>query len=85
MPSLLITIRYVVPALVVVAGVILFAVQPSADTAEGAAAIVGAGLSIWLLNELFRFGVRGDAERDAEDRARKYFDRHGRWPDDEAD
>jgi len=26
-------------------------------------------------------GVSGDAERDREEEARAYFDRHGRWPD----
>jgi hypothetical protein len=25
--------------------------------------------------------IYGDREREAEDRAREYFDRHGRWPD----
>jgi hypothetical protein len=80
---LLVVVRYLLPALVVLAGVLLFALDPSADRAEGAAGIVGAGLSIWLLNELFRLGVRGDADRDAEDAARDYFDRHGHWPDDD--
>jgi len=82
--ALLITVRYVVPAAVVFAGLALFALSPTVDRAEGAAAIVGAGLSIWLLNALYRLGVRGEAERDAEDAARDYFGRHGRWPDDDA-
>ena len=42
-----------------------------------------AGLSVWLLNLLYRVGVKGDRERDAEDRARAYFDEHGHWPDEE--
>jgi hypothetical protein len=69
------------PAIVVAAGVILWLIDPSVDTAEGAAGIIGAGLSIWLLNVLFRIGVKGDQERDAEMEARDYFDRHGHWPD----
>jgi len=69
------------PAIVVAAGIILWLADPSVDTAEGAAGIVGAGLSIWLLNVLFRIGVKGDRERDAEMEAREYFDRHGHWPD----
>jgi hypothetical protein len=80
----LIAVRYALPAVVVLAGIVLLALSPSVDTAEAAAGIVGAGLSIWLLNELFRLGVRGDAEREAEEAARRYFDRHGRWPDDDA-
>ena len=82
--ALLIAVRYVAPGVVVFAGLVLFALSPSADRAEGAAAIVGAGLSIWLFNALYRFGVRGEAERDAEDAAREYFDRYSRWPDDDA-
>ena len=42
-----------------------------------------AGLSVWLLNLLYRVGVKGDRERDDEDRARAYFDEHGHWPDEE--
>ena len=42
---------------------------------------MGAGLSILLLNVLYRAGVRGDADRDDEERARDFFDDHGYWPD----
>jgi hypothetical protein len=81
MPALLIAVRYLVPAVVVLAGVILFAFGPP----EGAAAIVVAGLSIWLLNELYRLGVRGDQDRDAEDAARAYFNSYGHWPEEDDD
>jgi hypothetical protein len=50
--------------------------------AEGGAFVLGAGASIWLLNFLYRLSVAGERERDEEDEARAYFDRHGRWPDD---
>jgi hypothetical protein len=40
-------------------------------------------LSVWLINALYRLGVRGDRERDDEDRARTFFDEHGYWPDDD--
>jgi hypothetical protein len=49
---------------------------------EGGALVLSAGLSVWLLNVLHRVGVRGDRERDREVEARRYFDEHGRWPDD---
>jgi hypothetical protein len=74
-------IRIWLPAVVVVLGVVLFIVDPSADTALGSAGIIGAGLSIWLLNLLFRMGVKGDEERDDEAEARRFFDTHGHWPD----
>jgi hypothetical protein len=30
---------------------------------------------------LFRFGARGDEERQAEEDARTFFSEHGHWPD----
>jgi hypothetical protein len=42
---------------------------------------VGAGLSVALINLLFRFGARGDEERQAEEDARQFFSEHGHWPD----
>jgi len=69
------------PVIVVAVGVIVWLIDPSVDTAEGSAGIIGAGLAIWLLNILFRVGVKGDRERDEETEAREFFDRHGHWPD----
>jgi hypothetical protein len=73
-------VRYGVPALVVLAGLIAMCFGTDVSL-EGGAGLVSAGLAIYFINWLFRIGVRGDAERDAEDRARDYFDRHGRWPE----
>ena len=81
--GLLLVVRYVLPAGVVLAGVLIFLLAPDSSRFEGAAACVGAGLSILLLNVLYRAGVRGDADRDAEDRARDFFDDHGYWPDED--
>jgi hypothetical protein len=77
---LLPTVRYVLPAVVVIAGVVVMAMGSESDV-EGGAAIVGAGVAVYFLNWLIRMGVSGERERDAEDTAREYFDRHGRWPD----
>jgi hypothetical protein len=74
-------LRYGLPAACIVAGfVILFTASGSAKW-DGWAMCVGAGLSIMLMNVLFRFGAKGDRERDAEEAARRYFSEHGRWPD----
>ena len=73
--------RYWLPAIVVVGGVVAMVLGPDDGGVEGGAAIVGAGLAIWAINILYRIGASGDRERDAEERAREYFDRHGRWPD----
>jgi hypothetical protein len=78
----LVLVRYVIPAVVVVGGILAYLLNPSIIAAEGAAGVVGAGLAWFLFGWLFRKGVEGDSDRDAEDAARAYFDRHGRWPDD---
>lgn len=74
-------VRVWLPVGVCAAGVLIFAIRRDLNGFEAACALIGAGLSIWLLNFLYRVGVTGDRERDAEDAARAYFDRHGRWPD----
>jgi hypothetical protein len=72
-------VRYVLPAVVVIGGLIVMA-QGDENHLEGGAGIVSAGLAIFFVNWLFRAGVSGDREREAEEAARDYFERHGRWP-----
>jgi membrane-associated phospholipid phosphatase len=74
-------VRYWLPAIVVVAGVVSLIVIGTGWALEGAAGVVGAGLAIWMVNILFRIGASGDRERDREEEARRYLDEHGRWPD----
>jgi hypothetical protein len=76
-----IVVRYVLPAVVVLGGIITFVVNPSLIAAEGAAGVIGAGLAIYLFNWLFRVSMASEHDRDDEAAARDYFDRHGRWPD----
>jgi hypothetical protein len=77
-------VRYGIPAALILAGIIVL-VATSGDTRiEGWALFTGAGLSVLLLNLLFRFGVKGEEERAQEDAARAYFDEHGEWPEEEA-
>jgi hypothetical protein len=73
-------VRYVLPAVVVLGGLIVM-VQGDENHLEGGAGIVSAGLAIYFINLLFRAGVSGDREREAEEAARDYFEQHGRWPD----
>jgi hypothetical protein len=77
---LLNVIRFALPAVVVIGGLAVMALGSENDL-EGGAGIVSAGLAIYFLNWLFRLGASGERERDAEEAARDYFDRHGRWPD----
>lgn len=81
--KLLIFVRYVLPALIVVGGIVPLLVSDSKSALHGGLGIVGAGIAVWLLSYFFRVGASGELERDAEEAAREYFDRHGRWPDDD--
>ncbi|HEX3519342.1 MAG TPA: hypothetical protein VHT29_09940 [Solirubrobacteraceae bacterium] len=76
----LVLIRYVLPAAVVLAGLVIMAMGSETDL-EGGASILSAGLAIYFVNWLFRIGAAGDREREREDAAREYFTQHGRWPD----
>jgi len=77
----MIAVRYVLPAVIALAGVVVLVFDQSLVGLEGFVLFVGAAASILLLNVLYRIGVSGDAERDREEDARTYFDKHGRWPD----
>ena len=76
-------VRYGIPALLVLAGIVCLLVAPDGSRWEGFALFVGSGLSVLLLNVLYRMGVSGDAERQREDAARVTFDEEGAWPDEE--
>jgi hypothetical protein len=76
---LLAGLRYVLPATVTVLGIVLM-IEGGENNLEGGAGFVSAGLAIYFVNWLYRIGASGDRERDAEDAAREYYDRHGRWP-----
>lgn len=77
----LFAVRYGLPLALVVTGFVLLVVGGT-DNLDGWAMFTGSGLAILLLNLTFRLGASGDRERDEEDAARAYYDRHGRWPDD---
>lgn len=77
---LLLALRFGLPAVLVFIGVVLLALG-GANSGEGGAMFVGAGLSVLLLNLLFRYGAQGDTEREDEEAARRHYDQHGVWPD----
>jgi hypothetical protein len=74
-------VRYGIPALLVLAGVVAAMWDPEGTGLEAWAMLTGAAVAVLLLNVLHRIGVDGDVDRDREARARSYFDEHGRWPD----
>ena len=73
-------VRYGIPILLALTGIVLLFAADDSVAPEAWAGFTGAGIAVFLLNVLFRIGVEGDLERDREDEARAYFDRHGRWP-----
>ena len=73
-------IRYGIPLVLLVAGVIVSATAGGVGVAAGAL-FISAASAVLLLNVLYRMGVEGDKERDTEEAAREYFDKHGHWPD----
>jgi hypothetical protein len=74
-------IRYWLPGIICVGGILAMILGPEDGGPEGGAAILGAGLSIYLINILFRVGAQGDEERDEEASAREFYAEHGFWPD----
>jgi Zn-dependent protease with chaperone function len=75
-------VRYGVPALIFLAGVVVFAAVSDREVAlEIGAMFWGVAIAVFLLNFFFRMGVSGEVDRDREEEARTFFDEHGRWPD----
>ena len=76
-------VRYGIPAVLVLAGLVVLAAVGGDTGVEGWAMFTGAGLSVLLLNILFRVGAQGEHERAQEDAARDYFEEHGEWPEED--
>jgi hypothetical protein len=79
----LLFLRYWLPGIICLVGIVYGMSRNLDETGlEGAVLGVAAGSSLWLITMLMRVGIVGDKDRDEEDRARAFFDEHGRWPDD---
>jgi hypothetical protein len=76
-PITLNAVRYGIPAALFIAGMVVWG---TGSVAAGAM-FISASTAVLLLNFLFRIGIEGDKDRDREDAARRFFDEHGRWPD----
>lgn len=80
--NLMFGVRYGVPAVIFLAGVVVFAAASDREVAiEIAAMFWGVSIAVFLLNFFYRMGASGEVDRDREQEAREYFDAHGRWPD----
>ena len=76
-------VRYGIGGVMIVGGIVVLVWDPDGFGTEGFSMAVGGGLSVIMINWLFRLGVSGDREREQEEEARAFFDRHGRWPDED--
>jgi hypothetical protein len=76
----LIVVRYALPAAIVLTGLVL-TIAGGNDTVVGAGiALTGVGMLVALLNVLMRLGISSSRDREREEEARRFYDRHGRWP-----
>jgi hypothetical protein len=73
-------VRFVLPALIVLSGILLAIIGNRESAYLGGALLVSAGISVALLSLLYRVGVNGDSDRGREEAAREHYDRTGQWP-----
>jgi uncharacterized membrane protein len=84
--------RVWIPVAIAGAGIVLIVLGHASvsDRAGNNAIKAGAGVGliivaiiVWMVNWMFRMSVASNREREDEERAREFFDRHGYWPDEE--
>ena len=76
--------RVWLPVGIAIAGVVAIVIGHGRTDSTWAAAGVSlmiVALTVWLINWLFRMSVESNRDREREEEARRYFDEHGRWPD----
>lgn len=79
--ALTLFVRYGIGLLTVAAGFVCLAFNFGGFGIEELFAFAGAGLSILLVNFLFRMGVASDREHEEHEAAWRFYERHGHWPD----
>jgi membrane protein implicated in regulation of membrane protease activity len=94
MRLLMLAVRVGLPAAIAIAGIVLIVVGHGRthgtgatslgnSLAAGGVALLIVAMIVWMLGWMFRMSVDSNRERDEEEAARRYFDEHGRWPDEE--
>ena len=72
-------VRYGLPVLIALAGVVLIVAGGDSGAGAGVVLIGIAGL-VLLANVFVRLSLQSEDDRAAEERARRFFSEHGRWP-----
>jgi uncharacterized membrane protein YhiD involved in acid resistance len=81
---LLTATRVWLPAAIAVIGVVAIVLGQARTALAGAGVVLlGTALIVWMVNWLFRMSLESNREREQEEAARRYFDRHGHWPGEE--
>jgi hypothetical protein len=76
--------RIWLPLAIAVAGVVAIVLGHGETSLAGAGVgLLIIGLIVWMIDWMFRLSVESNDDRDREEAAREYFDRHGRWPDED--
>jgi hypothetical protein len=77
----MLAVRYGLGGVMILGGIVMLIISPASLGVDGFAMAVGGGLSVLLLNLLFRLSVSSEDDRAKEEQARAYFDEHGEWPE----
>jgi protein-S-isoprenylcysteine O-methyltransferase Ste14 len=89
---LLAATRIWLPLAIAVGGVVLIVLGHASVSEQSTGRSVEAGtgvallivaIIVWMINWMFRMSVESNREREQEERAREFYDRHGYWPDEE--
>jgi hypothetical protein len=83
----LVLVRTGLPLVIAAVGIVLVATgdfdsKTDATTAAGVV-LIGIGLMVWMLNWMFRMSIDSNLDREREEMAREYYDKHGHWPDEQ--
>lgn len=73
-------VRIVLPAATAAVGLVLIVLGGDAARGAGIVLVGVAGLVV-IANLLMRLGLQSEGDREREEDRRRYFDQHGRWPD----
>jgi hypothetical protein len=76
-------VRYGIGLLTILAGVIWLIFDFGGFGLEALFGFTGAGLSIILINLLFRMGRASDREHEQHEEDWRFYERHGHWPDED--
>ena len=79
--SLLLALRVGLPVALLVAGVVCLVVVEGSVRWDGWAMCWGSAFALLLVTFLIRMGNSGEADRVAEEDARRFYAEHGHWPD----